>query len=235
MTQGSARLFAMERPSFPRFFVSVWHHWEASFGTTFAVMLALTQYLILAWVDPKKVPEFAKQFPPLLWLTIGLLLLFRSCYLAWKSQAMETLKVARDLEDERSIKNAPDVGLELLGGRLVIVNRSTDRDAHNIRFRTVESGGYTIEAQPIPFLGRAQKMPYSVSAMSDENGALLWDQDPEVFEPFPPNSLEKEMSLEIEYGNQHGLRYAVELRLVVSRLLGKHIKLLRVLPRHVSE
>lgn len=55
---------------------AVWHHWEARFGTTFAVVLSLMQYAYLAFGDPKYIPTWVRAFPPSIWLSVGLVLLF---------------------------------------------------------------------------------------------------------------------------------------------------------------
>jgi hypothetical protein len=84
----------MGKLPFIRFCVSVWGHWEARFGTTFAVMLSLVQYIYLATGDPAKIPRWAKAFPPYLWLAVAGVLLFWSCFAAWRDQdeQRETLK-----------------------------------------------------------------------------------------------------------------------------------------------
>jgi len=153
----SGKVSAMDRPSFTRFFLSVWHHWEACFGSTFAVVLTLAQYSILAWADPKKVPQFVNQFPPLVWLAIGLVLLFWSCYRAWKDQGEQTLKAQVELEDERSIKSAPEVRLDFQkmpgGFALVVSNKSADKNADAILVGRIETSKLILDVERIDFLG----------------------------------------------------------------------------------
>jgi len=72
----------------------------------------------------------------------------------------------REVEEERSIKNAPDIGLTLSAqGHLMLSNRCEDRDAHNISLREVEtSSGYVLSTQSVPFLKRGSIVSYPVSA-----------------------------------------------------------------------
>lgn len=90
---------------FLRFCRAVWTHWEARFGTTFAVMLAAVQYLCLAFVDPAHMPKWVKDFPPYLWLAFGAVLLFWSCYAAWRDELNGRLE-AESKADERKPKVA---------------------------------------------------------------------------------------------------------------------------------
>jgi hypothetical protein len=50
-----------------------------------------------------------------------------------KDLGNQIMAVRRELANERSVRNAPNLGLELNPDRrIVIVNRSDDRDAHNV-------------------------------------------------------------------------------------------------------
>ncbi len=93
----------MDKPkvSFLVFCCSVWAHWEAYFGTTFAVVLAVAQYLILEFGDPDKIPKWVKDFPPSLWLGIGALLFFWSCYAAWREKSQALVEAEEKLEERR--------------------------------------------------------------------------------------------------------------------------------------
>lgn len=84
---------------FVKFCGSVWNHWEARFGTTFAVILAVAQYLCLAIGDPDKTPKWVKEFPPYLWLAVGAVLLFWACYGAWDEQHEGRLNAEEELAD----------------------------------------------------------------------------------------------------------------------------------------
>ena len=84
----------------------VWGHWEARFGSTFALILALAQYSYLQFGDPDKIPEWVKTFPPWLWLAIGLVILFWSCYLAWGDQYKLSAHKDSELIELRK-KNVP--------------------------------------------------------------------------------------------------------------------------------
>lgn len=86
---------------FAMYFVAVWKRWEACFGTTFAVILAFAQYSYLALADPKKIPQWVKSFPPWLWLAVGAILLFWSCFLAWDEQ-VKTLEGLRGEDHKRA-------------------------------------------------------------------------------------------------------------------------------------
>lgn len=88
------------------FIGAVWGHWEARFGTTFAVILAVGQYCVLAFADPQRMPEWAKwikDFPPSIWLSVGAIMLFWACYAAWREERTEAIGVEerrQKLEDE---------------------------------------------------------------------------------------------------------------------------------------
>jgi hypothetical protein len=98
----------MQKLTLAAYCVEVWKHWETCFGTTFAVILGAIQYSILAWADPAKVPAWVKSFPPWLWLAIGCVLLFWSCYLAWKDKQI-SLNVSESRVGE--LKGRPDLHL----------------------------------------------------------------------------------------------------------------------------
>jgi hypothetical protein len=171
----------MERPSFPRFLLLVWHNWEACFGTTFAVVLALAQYSILAWADPKRVPEFVKQFPPQVWLAIGLVLLFWSCYLAWKEQGAQTAKAEAELEDERSIKNAPEIRLDFQkvpgGFSLVVSNKSADKNADAVFVQRIETNRLMLDVERVDFLGAGADIAPKVRMLEKADGSQYMDAD----------------------------------------------------------
>ena len=88
------------------FIGAVWGHWEARFGTTFAVILAFVQYAVLAFADPQKMPGWAKwikDFPPSIWLSVGAVMLFWACYAAWHEERTEAIGIEerrRKLEEE---------------------------------------------------------------------------------------------------------------------------------------
>ncbi len=96
----------MGKLPFVRFCVSVWGHWEARFGTTFAVILSLGQYIYLATGDPAKIPGWVKTFPPYLWLAIAGVLLFWSCFAAWRDQDKQREKLQSRLA-------TPDIRIEI--------------------------------------------------------------------------------------------------------------------------
>src|SRR5277367_1301234 len=93
------------------FIYSVWGHWEARFGTTFAVILAVIQYCVSAFADPQRLPEWAKwikDFPPYLWLSVGAVMLFWACYAAWyeeRSDAANIEERQQKLEEELADRN----------------------------------------------------------------------------------------------------------------------------------
>jgi hypothetical protein len=87
--------------AFFKFCGSVWNHWEARFGTTFAVMLAVAQYLLLEFLGPKKIPVWVRDFPPSIWLGIGALLLFWSCYGAWHDEFAWHMEAKEKIQDIR--------------------------------------------------------------------------------------------------------------------------------------
>jgi len=145
------------------------------------VVLALAQYFILAWADPKKVPDFVKHFPPLIWLAIGFVLLFWSCYLAWRDQAAQILRVAGELEDERSIKNAPEVHLDfqkVLGGfALVLSNKSADKNADAILVRRIETNRLMLDVERVDFLGAGADIAPKVRMFEKADGSQYMDAD----------------------------------------------------------
>jgi hypothetical protein len=85
------------------FIVSVWNHWEARFGTIFAVAVATIQAVILNFGDPTKIPGWVKALPPWLWLAIGVLFIFWSCYAAWKDQYVGFSALQQKLESPRFV------------------------------------------------------------------------------------------------------------------------------------
>jgi len=83
------------------FIGAVWGHWEARFGTTFAVILAVGQYCVLEFADPQRVPPWAKwikDFPPSVWLSVGAVMLFWACYAAWHEERTNTVKAEENLK-----------------------------------------------------------------------------------------------------------------------------------------
>ena len=88
---------------FLKFCSSVWNHWEARFGTTFAVILAAAQYLYLAVGAPARIPKWVKEFPPYLWLSIGIALFFWACYGAWSEQYETRLEIEQKYFNERPL------------------------------------------------------------------------------------------------------------------------------------
>jgi hypothetical protein len=110
----------VQKNNLATFVVLVWGRWETRFGTTFAVMLALAQYVVLEWRGSSNVWEWVKSFPPSIWLAVGGLLLFWSCYGVWheersKTDEFEKRFSAPDLEV--SIDGASD---GIVGDRLII-------------------------------------------------------------------------------------------------------------------
>ncbi len=102
---------------FFKFCGSVWNHWEARFGSTFAVILAVAQYAVLAFADPKKVPGWVKDFPPYLWLSVGVVLLFWACYVAWNDEHGRVLVVEDEKRklQEKYFDERPLLGLAIHG------------------------------------------------------------------------------------------------------------------------
>ena len=88
----------MDKIPFFRFSGKVWAHWEARFGTTFAVILAVIQYFIRDVGDPKKIPTWVKDFPPSRWLLIGAILLFWACYCTWRDEFREKLEAQQQVQ-----------------------------------------------------------------------------------------------------------------------------------------
>ena len=97
---------------FIRFCGKVWTHWEARFGTTFAVVLAVAQYLYLEFGDPARIPKWVKDFPPYLWLAIGAALLLGSCYAAWHEEYDGRCKAETEREEAIN-KDRPEVFVSL--------------------------------------------------------------------------------------------------------------------------
>ncbi len=95
------------------FIAVVWGHWEARFGTTFALMLAVAQYAYLAFGDPNKLPKWVKDFPPSMWLAVGGLLLFWACYEAWHEERTGVIDTEARLEEtEKKLADCkPQLGL----------------------------------------------------------------------------------------------------------------------------
>ena len=90
------------------FLVATWRHWEACFGTTFAVILALAQYLVLEFSDPRRVPKWVKDFPPSLWLAIGVVLFLWASYLAWREERHRSTSA-----EERFADRTPRIALRV--------------------------------------------------------------------------------------------------------------------------
>ncbi len=169
---------------------------------------------------------FANGTPRYLLSSFAIICLFVAAGRVWHKENQRVAKIQGELEAERSVRSAPDIGLTLGPEKqLLLANRSEDKDAHNISLRSITtSTGYVLSAQPLPFLKRGATVPYTVSAWRGHNG-LLWDQDPDPLEPFPPNSLSREMPLFVEFGDRRGsVVYVAEFRLVEHRLLGKSIR-----------
>lgn len=76
----------MQRPLLLTFVQAVWSHWEARFGSTFAFGFAISQQIVLATIEPRKIPLWIKDFPPSLWLIFGAGFLVWSFYAAWRTE-----------------------------------------------------------------------------------------------------------------------------------------------------
>ena len=76
-----------DKNSFLKFCGATWGHWEARFGTTFLVILALVQNLFLEFGNQHSVAYARiKDFPPSLWLAIGGAFLIWANYGAWRDE-----------------------------------------------------------------------------------------------------------------------------------------------------
>lgn len=108
MVQGKTVSRMDRRTHLGVFASAVWGHWEARFGTTFAVALAVAQYLFLEFRDPNKLPKWVKDFPPSIWLAIGAVMLFWACYSAWHGERTELIRV-EDERDDAINRDRPEV------------------------------------------------------------------------------------------------------------------------------
>lgn len=98
------------------FVAAAYEHWEARFGTTFAVMLALIQYLVQVLARPQNIPAWVKNFPPYLWLSIGAVMLFWACYAAWREERVGLNESGEKLQavNARLADRSPHITLEVL-------------------------------------------------------------------------------------------------------------------------
>lgn len=164
----------------------VWRHWEACFGSTFAFMLAVVQYLFLEFRDPTKLPIWVKDFPPYLWLSVGTLLLFWASYAAWKDERTELGKVTGQLDELTTPKlelSIDDIGVG--DGDFVVYDRRMNSTAIIVAASLVNKGapsiveawkikvtspsGQTLEVTPTPLAksGKLQIGPGAPISLED--------------------------------------------------------------------
>lgn len=158
-------------------------------------------------------------------------------YPAWKNQRQKVLILEQELNEERSSKNAPDVGLVILDKQLYLVNRSKDKDAHNIILRRIDRSAFTLEAEPISFLARDSKVVFSVLYTS-ELGGSLWDRYPQPLEGFPADSMSVENTIFLEFCDKQGAStYIGEYVVVFHRMVETKINQVGItsIPRRVSQ
>lgn len=143
------------------------------------------------------------------------------------AEAVAGLRAA--LAEERSSKNAPDLGLELTqSGQLMLANRSLDKDAHNISFHTITGPDYTLEAMLVPFLGRGVTMPFRVFCTKNGNNSI-WDGQRFPFEPLQGTAIEITIPVSIEFADRQGsVTYVAEFHFAYHRLMETTIRQMRV-------
>jgi len=106
-----------------------------------------------------------------------------SCYfgLAWKDQGEQTVKAVAQLEDERSIKNAPEVRLDFQrvprGFALVVSNKSADKNADAILVQQIKSNRLMLDVERIDFLGAGEDIAPKVRMFEKADGSQYMDTD----------------------------------------------------------
>jgi hypothetical protein len=169
-------------------------------------------------------------------LVAGGLLFMIASFLAWRDKQLELLKAKLDLDEERSAKNAPDLGLELVPGGLALVNRGLDRDAYNIHMPPVKGLDCTLEAEFVPFFKRGAAMPLRVFC-TKYGETSAWDGKPSAFEQPGKAAIETVVCLFLEFSDTQGaVTYVAEFHLVFHKLSGDTIRKigLTVKPKRVS-
>jgi hypothetical protein len=100
----------------------------------------------LEFADPSRVPKWVRDFPPSLWLVIGVLLLFWSCYAAWHDKFEEVIKVEKELAQAKDdyLSEQPKFGIKILyqAGQEAWFDRRDD-DAIMVQFVLEHLGGRT--------------------------------------------------------------------------------------------
>jgi hypothetical protein len=174
--------------AFSRFCIAVWGHWEARFGTTFTVILAVVQYLALALVSPANVPTWVRDFPPYLWLAIGAILFFWSCYEAWHDE-YDGRRQAENRTEEVINSNRPEVFVSLdfgphpydqehIGERtyaFVGVSNKGQTYAKNVRIDPVEIDGRTFTFAELQFVNPSQRLEPDFAWAGNEWSVKQWD------------------------------------------------------------
>jgi hypothetical protein len=142
--------------------------------------------------------------------------------IVWWQECRRAEGLRAELDNERSAKFAPDLGLELSQeGELMIHNRSQDKNAHNISLRS----SYALDAESIPFLMRGVKMPFPITHSVRPGEGTLWDRQPYPLEPFPENSIETTMQLLLDFTDRQGTTvYVAEFSLVFDKLRGVSVR-----------
>jgi hypothetical protein len=136
----------------------------------------------------------------------------------------EIAEVRQELANERSVRNAPILALELREKRIMLINKSDDKDAYNVALRPVVTGsGCRLESRSLPLVKRGVTMWYSIDAQCGDEWSA-WDSDPRFLDPFPPNSIEAEYALFLEFRDYTGRpTYVAEFSMVFNRIKGTEL------------
>jgi hypothetical protein len=98
--------------------------------------------------------------------SMAVLVLLVASFLAWKEKAKELSGATAELNEERSVKNAPQLMLHYghgaLGGVLEIENVSAGKHACKINFAPLTRNGFTALADPIQFLESGARHPLPI-------------------------------------------------------------------------